>query len=384
MLKKLLSLLIIFIFLSPITLLADDDDAPTPPPAPTRTEPRPGERNCPNDVDCDGIPDANDNCPQIFNPNQRNQANHPSLGDACNPDFQREFRASLRSQLDELLDNPTFQDLDPDNFGSCILDPSTNSAQSAFCKANTSIEKFNKLDQAFRNQLIVSVLEEPISNENIFNRAQVCSTRYLRDVNGGLQFTDGSANTNFNFDFDTAEGLGGQVDEYLASYKEELTGRKVAIAIDSCTISYVERCFPQFSYIREVNYSDPLPQIVSCSQVQLLFADSGADLLKQYVGLIYRWATGIVGVIAVLVIMINGIMISFAQGDDGKVSEAKGRIIQSLSALAILFLAGIILYSINPNFFTTENLQFQPSTTDFELSTETAETNDDEATSDDE
>ena len=48
-----------------------------------------------------------------------------------------------------------------------------------------------------------------------------------------------------------------------------------------------------------------------------------------------------------------------AGGDDGKIGEAKSKIIESLTAIAILFLSGIILYTINPNYFTTSDLQEQ-------------------------
>lgn len=377
MFKKIISILIISILLLPLTALANENEG-----SETQSHPDaiPGcapdrNRSTPNDTDGDCIPNELDNCPNIYNPYQLNRAGHESLGDACNPTFQREFRQSLRRQLDERI-RSTQQSISYERFGSCIAEPGS---ESQGCNYDSSQEKFNNLAKAYQNNLIVSVLEEPISSENIFNRATVCSTRYLRDINGGLQFTDGGRNSGTQLDFDNPD-LEQEAQEIVSLAKAQ--GRPVAIAVDSCRTMYVNTCIPQFTHVREIPYGQDLPQIVSCSQVQLLFADSGADLLKQYVGLIYRWATGIIGVIAVLVIMINGIMISFAQGDDGKVSEAKGRIIQSLSALAILFLAGIILYSINPNFFTTQDLQFDPTVEDFDIPTE-PETSDNTDANDD-
>jgi threonine/homoserine/homoserine lactone efflux protein len=67
---------------------------------------------------------------------------------------------------------------------------------------------------------------------------------------------------------------------------------------------------------------------------------------------LYRWAVSIVGIIAVLLMVFSGIQISTAGGDTGKIDEAKNRIMQSLIAIAILFLSGLILYTINPGFFT--------------------------------
>jgi type IV secretory pathway VirB2 component (pilin) len=57
-------------------------------------------------------------------------------------------------------------------------------------------------------------------------------------------------------------------------------------------------------------------------------------------------------VIAVLIIVISGIQISAAGGDQTTVTNAKNRIVQSLGGLVILFLSAIILYTINPTFFT--------------------------------
>jgi hypothetical protein len=65
---------------------------PTPTPTPTAT-PGPG---CQGDLDCDGIPDALDNCPSVPNPDQantnlfnfvRNLPGSDPRGDACDPDI---------------------------------------------------------------------------------------------------------------------------------------------------------------------------------------------------------------------------------------------------------------------------------------------------------
>jgi hypothetical protein len=72
-------------------------ETPTPAPTPTAT-------SCPGDADCDGVLDAVDNCPTVYNPDQLNSdggrrpngsripdewASNPSqdkMGDACDPD----------------------------------------------------------------------------------------------------------------------------------------------------------------------------------------------------------------------------------------------------------------------------------------------------------
>ena len=89
-----------------------------------------------------------------------------------------------------------------------------------------------------------------------------------------------------------------------------------------------------------------------CQRVQVIVSKTGPALLYTYIGMIYRWAAGVVGIICVLVLIIGGIQVATAGDDQGKIGEAKTRIVQSLAGLAILFLSAIILYTINPNFFT--------------------------------
>ena len=89
----------------------------------------------------------------------------------------------------------------------------------------------------------------------------------------------------------------------------------------------------------------------TCQQVQVLLTKGGASAIQGYINVIYRWAAGIIGLIAVVVIILSGVQISLAGGDSNGVDEAKKRIIQSLLAIALLFLSGVILNFINPNFF---------------------------------
>ncbi len=89
----------------------------------------------------------------------------------------------------------------------------------------------------------------------------------------------------------------------------------------------------------------------SCKQVQVLLSRGGTSLLEGYISQIYKFGASIVGIIAVLVMVISGIQISASGGDTEAVNEAKTRIIKSISGIALLFLSGLILYTINPNFF---------------------------------
>ncbi len=100
--------------------------------------------------------------------------------------------------------------------------------------------------------------------------------------------------------------------------------------------------------------TDKHGQYFDCQEVSVIIVDpetGGIGLLQVYIGLIYRWAAGIVGVIAVLIIIVSGIQISTANGEPSVVEEARKRIVQSLGGIAILFLASGLLYVINPTFF---------------------------------
>jgi hypothetical protein len=89
-----------------------------------------------------------------------------------------------------------------------------------------------------------------------------------------------------------------------------------------------------------------------CQPIQAYLARSGANLLYSYVGNIYRWAAGMIGIVTVLYLVVGGVEIATAGGDQGKIDKAKERIMQSITGLVLLFLSALILYTINPNFFT--------------------------------
>ena len=89
----------------------------------------------------------------------------------------------------------------------------------------------------------------------------------------------------------------------------------------------------------------------SCKQVQVLLSKGGTSLLYGYIGMIYRWGASMVGIVAVLIIVISGIQISAAGGDQEAVTSSKKRILQSIAGIAVLLLSGLILYTVNPTFF---------------------------------
>lgn len=91
---------------------------------------------------------------------------------------------------------------------------------------------------------------------------------------------------------------------------------------------------------------------LSCTAFERLTGYSGTDLLARYIGAIYRWAASIGGIIAVLVIVLSGLQMIVGSVDPGSIEKSKERITQSLLGLVLLFLSALILYTINPTFFT--------------------------------
>lgn len=90
---------------------------------------------------------------------------------------------------------------------------------------------------------------------------------------------------------------------------------------------------------------------LQCEKRQWIIGVSGAGIIKVYVKQIYSWGAGIAGFIAVVVIIISGVQIQIS-GVSGDISQAKQRIMQSIAGLVLIFLSGILLYTINPGFFS--------------------------------
>lgn len=91
-----------------------------------------------------------------------------------------------------------------------------------------------------------------------------------------------------------------------------------------------------------------------CQEVTVIMSplsQGGIGVINVYVSLIYRWVAGIVGVIAVLIMIVSGLQIITAQGESEAITAGKKRILQSIGGIALLFFATGLLYMINPTFF---------------------------------
>ncbi len=72
-------------------------------------------------------------------------------------------------------------------------------------------------------------------------------------------------------------------------------------------------------------------------------------LMYSYVGLIYKYMSGLIVGVVVLYVVIGGIQITTAQG--GEIDDGKARITKAIVGLIVWFTASLILYTINPTFF---------------------------------
>lgn len=91
---------------------------------------------------------------------------------------------------------------------------------------------------------------------------------------------------------------------------------------------------------------------IICQTVRVFGSKSGIGLLFLYIGILYRWVASVIGIVAVFYIIYGGIKISTAGDNTAAVDEAKTKIIQAIAGLILLFISAVVLYTINPNFFT--------------------------------
>lgn len=83
-----------------------------------------------------------------------------------------------------------------------------------------------------------------------------------------------------------------------------------------------------------------------------VISPTGLGAIEAYVAVIYRYAGWTIGILGVLIIIFSGIQFSLGGASPDKVNEAKKRIFQVIGGIVVFFLIGVILRTINPNFFT--------------------------------
>ena len=79
--------------------------------------------------------------------------------------------------------------------------------------------------------------------------------------------------------------------------------------------------------------------------------DGAIQIASKYFKMIFIFGSGLVVIFAVLMIIIGGYQIMFQGASAGQIDAGKQRITQALLGLVLNFLAGLILHTINPEFF---------------------------------
>jgi hypothetical protein len=78
---------------------------------------------------------------------------------------------------------------------------------------------------------------------------------------------------------------------------------------------------------------------------------AGLGLFYSYLGLIYKFMSGIIVGFVVLISIIGGITMTTSAGNQEQFEKGKTMIVKALIGMALWFLASVILYTINPTFF---------------------------------
>jgi 3D (Asp-Asp-Asp) domain-containing protein len=79
--------------------------------------------------------------------------------------------------------------------------------------------------------------------------------------------------------------------------------------------------------------------------------------LGQYIAGLQRYAIGVIGIIAVIVLMIGGVIWLTSAGNPNQVGQAKKMIAGSLVGLFLVFGSYLILFLVNPNLTVMKSLQ---------------------------
>lgn len=103
---------------------------------------------------------------------------------------------------------------------------------------------------------------------------------------------------------------------------------------------------------KPVKLSVPLPSAgPKASSITEVQGSMTGNILFDYISYAYRWAAGVIGVVAILMIIISGFMMVFASGNQQVVDEAKSRMMGAILGLALMIVSALLLWTINPGFF---------------------------------
>jgi len=118
-------------------------------------------------------------------------------------------------------------------------------------------------------------------------------------------------------------------------------------AIKGCQYSFWDGSFIDITVTKKTG---PVQAILAYIPGNELYG--GMGLLYSYVGLVYNWLSGIIVAFVVLVTIIGGIRMIVSNGDQGEYESGRKMITKALLGMVIWFLSSLILYLLNPTFFS--------------------------------
>lgn len=123
-----------------------------------------------------------------------------------------------------------------------------------------------------------------------------------------------------------------------------------AYAEPTWTIPDLQIEFPQAVFTRSVDCSEPDSQGSQTCTV---------PWLSDYIVSVYKYAVGIVGIVAVVVIMYGGVIWMMSLGNSSRVTEARSWIAAALTGLVLVFGSYTILYLINPELIKLKPIEIK-------------------------
>lgn len=107
----------------------------------------------------------------------------------------------------------------------------------------------------------------------------------------------------------------------------------------------------------QIKFSDNIFSNVECSKdAQGNPTECQVRWIAEYVQAIYKYLIGIIGILAVVVMMFGGVRWIVAAGNAASITEAKAWIGASLTGLVLVLASYTILYYINPNLISFKAL----------------------------
>jgi len=117
---------------------------------------------------------------------------------------------------------------------------------------------------------------------------------------------------------------------------------------------------PEFVLAENKSIGDYELQTPIGNTSKIEFKDNTTRPIADYINIIYKYAIGVVGIVAAVVLMIGGVVWLTAGGNAGQVSEAKAWIGSSLTGMILVLTSYMILYQINPDLVNIKATKITP------------------------